>query len=498
MGKFGKIFQLHRVLLLHKGSLYSRLARSFLLLVSILTAVELFLFYTFWTSYQEIVIQQLSWDLASDFAKELEPLLKNFSPKEAQKELYRLSKLSPGVDPYLLDQSGNVLVHLAPFDVGPLSPQDLERFLNHRGPLNAPLTIAYPATAHPDLRKKIFSVAPIQYGEKKGYLFLGLEGGRRELMNGSFGDTYLFHFSIIVLLLSVAATMLLGLFVFYFLTRNFHLLSRAMEEVEQGNYERRVDVSGDDEVARAARAFNSMVSSLVSALERIRQTDNQRRELLSNVTHDIRRPITSTQLKLQTFLHAPRGEMDPQDRQTLEGILKGFHGVQTLIDDLFDLAKLDAEEIQPKVTRFSAQELIEEIFDELDPGASRRNVRLALRVLAKDQEIYSDRDLLHRLLSNLIENAILYSHEGTEVVVEISEISENLKLAIIDKGIGISPNDLPHIFERFYRSTKARESNSAGSGLGLAISKRIADTLGVELTVQSIVEQGTRFEISLS
>ena len=483
-----------------RGSLYSRLARSFLVLVGILTAVEIYVFYSFWKIYQETTLQQLSWDLAADFAKEYEPLLRNFDPVQAQKDLFRLSRLTPGVDPYLLDEQGSVVVHLAPYEEGPVSVADLRAFLDHRGPVKNPIRIRYPATSHPDLREKIFSVAPIRYGEKAGYLFLGLEGSRRELMDGAFGDSYLFRFSLVVAALAVLGTTLLGLLVFRLLTKNFHSLSQAMELVESGKFDVRVKVQGDDEVSRAGKAFNSMVDTLVSTLERVRKVDAQRRELLGNVTHDIRRPITSTQLKLQTFLHAPKGPLDPQDRQNLEGILKGFQGVQNLIDDLFELSKLDAAEIAPKKENIPLQQLLDEVLDELDPLSVGSKVDIEILGVKSENAIRTDRELFHRLLSNLVENAILYSPENSIVRIVLEEMSRTFRLSVVDQGIGIGADELPHIFERFYRSSAARDKSSGGTGLGLAICQRISETLGMRLGVESVVQKGSTFylEIPLS
>ena len=169
----------------------------------------------------------------------------------------------------------------------------------------------------------------------------------------------------------------------------------------------------------------------------------------------------------------------------------------SLIGDLFELSKLDSANVTPHLESFSVPELVQDIAQEFQLEAERKEITILLNLDANPAFTICDIGLIQRVLENLVRNAIRFTPAGGEVTLSISERPQSVAVAVSDTGPGIPDTEIPRIFDRFYRSEQGEESRSDSSGLGLAIVKRILDLHESRITVVSKVNAGTRFEFEL-
>ncbi|MCH1627290.1 two-component system histidine kinase PnpS [Fredinandcohnia quinoae] len=242
----------------------------------------------------------------------------------------------------------------------------------------------------------------------------------------------------------------------------------------------------DDEWKGVVLVFHD-ISELIK-LEQIR------RDFVANVSHELKTPITSIKGFSETLLD---GAM--KDEQTLEYflsiILKESDRLQILIQDLLDLSKMEQHGFALNIQQIDLQEMLNDIFMMLNSKAEQKDIQLTLNLNDEPGVIEGDFDRLKQVFLNLINNSITYTSTAGKVIVSIKEKNDSVKINIKDTGIGIADDELPRIFERFYRVDKARSRNSGGTGLGLAIVKHIIEAHHGSISVESEVGVGTTFTL---
>jgi signal transduction histidine kinase len=234
-----------------------------------------------------------------------------------------------------------------------------------------------------------------------------------------------------------------------------------------------------------------MAVRISAQLERLRQTDQQRRELIANVSHDLRTPLTALQGYLETV--TLKGDtLRPQERQQYLELAAGQgQRLERLVSNLFELAKLESSEKPLAEEVFSACDLAQDVAEKFKLAAADRGITLTAEFETDLPRVRADIQLIERLLENLIENALRFTPQAGRVIVRCRLRGAKMAIEVRDSGVGIAAEDLPFIFDRFYRGRKA-DGSTAGAGLGLAISKRIVDMHGEAVTVESPPEGGRR------
>ncbi len=223
-----------------------------------------------------------------------------------------------------------------------------------------------------------------------------------------------------------------------------------------------------------------------------------RRELIANVSHDLRSPLASLRGYLETLLLKEQALSQADRRSYLEIALRQAQHLQTLITELFELARLDFEGYRIDAEPVQLGELARDVAQKLTLAAQTRQVELQLEIDPELGLARADIGLIERTLTNLLENALAYTPAGGRIVLSMREQDARVLLCVSDNGSGIGSADLPRIFERFYRAdNKARTRDDKGSGLGLAIVKRIVELHGSEIRVDSAVGRGTTFRFDL-
>lgn len=229
----------------------------------------------------------------------------------------------------------------------------------------------------------------------------------------------------------------------------------------------------------------------------LKKLEQMRKDFVANVSHELKTPITSIKGFSETLLD---GAME--DKQALEAFLKIIlqesDRLQSLVHDLLDLSKIEQQNFHLSIQPFNLSETLEEVIKILAQKAADREISLQLQ---KDKDaifVDGDRDRIKQIFLNLINNAITYSPDGENVVTSIKEKDGKIYIDVQDTGIGIEVEEIPRIFERFYRVDKARSRNSGGTGLGLAIVKHLVEAHKGQISVESKIGEGTKFSIVLN
>lgn len=300
------------------------------------------------------------------------------------------------------------------------------------------------------------------------------------------------------LLLALAATLLAGLLLMAVLNRNLGRLMQAVERLQAGDLSVRVHIDSGDELAELGAAFNAMTTQIEEALQALRNNDQLRRELVANISHDLRTPLASIEGYLETILLREHLLSEEEKKGYLRTIHKNTHRLRRLVGELFELSKLEARQVTPQSEVFSVAELAQDILVQFEPTARARQVQLLPVAAHNCPFALGDIGLIERVLQNLIANAIEYTPAGGEVSVCVQTApAQGLWVSVSDTGKGISSTDLPHIFDRFYRSDQVRQRVTPGLGLGLAIAKKILELHQSDLQVTSQPGVGTTFSFWL-
>ncbi|MGI9220265.1 MAG: ATP-binding protein [Woeseiaceae bacterium] len=407
--------------------------------------------------------------------------------------------INPTAEIYLLDKSGNILGHNLPAETVHTSRVDLAPVVTLiDGDARFPLYGDDPRNAS---TQKVFSAWPVtSEAGTEGYLYVVLGGQKYEELANNISESYAAKSSVAAIAGIGIFTAFVGLLVFGLLTRRLKRLNCEMQRVTDSRFAKEpeiVSTGGGDEIDALSNAFIDMSAQIRSQISQLKENDRLRRELVSNISHDLRTPLTAMQGYIETLI-IKSDSMSAEDRDRYLHIAQK-HTVRlgTLIGDLFELSKLDAASVKPSVESFSLPELIQDIAQEFQIESERKNIALHVEVDEATRDTIGDIGLIQRVLENLVRNAIQFTPEGGEISISIAERHDSFAIAVSDSGPGIAEEDVPRIFDRFYRARDGEEARSDSSGLGLAIVKRILDLHDSSILVVSKLNAGTRFEFEL-
>ncbi|MCS6936530.1 MAG: ATP-binding protein [Candidatus Bipolaricaulota bacterium] len=263
-------------------------------------------------------------------------------------------------------------------------------------------------------------------------------------------------------------------------------LRNAAEQIAQGHLETRVNVSESDELGRLGQAFNAMAQSL-------HRSEHLRRQMVLDIAHELRNPLMIQQSHLELLLDRVT-ELTPQQIETIyqQNLLLG-----RLVRDLQLLALADAGELPVERAPLSLAEVLQSVSDQMAPALQEKEITLQMRGSSQELIVYGDRQRLEQVLMNLLENARCYTPIGGTIRVSATAQGSEALVSVEDSGPGISPEDLPHLFDRFYRGDKSRARASGGTGLGLAIAKALVEAHNGKIWAENLPNGGARFSFTL-
>jgi signal transduction histidine kinase len=343
-----------------------------------------------------------------------------------------------------------------------------------------------------------------------GYLYLvcqkpALPEGRIEALRSSFALPLL---GFIVAL--VAMTTSLALWIVGVVTRPLRRLSLAVAAVTAegldagapgGRAAAWPDMPANDEFGQLSQGFRGMLDALRRQWEALRRLDHFRREGVSNLSHDLRSPLTATAACLETLDARFAGDSArADDRQLLEVALRNTRNAARLVQSLGDLAQLDEPQFALRRETLDVGELLADIALRFEPRAAAQGVALTLEPAGDAPTVAAlDIELFERAIANLVDNALKFCAAGSRIMLGVLRDGDAVRVSVADTGAGIAEAELPHLFDRFYqaRQNVAPATGEGGKGLGLAIVKRIAELHGGSVAVHSRLGQGTTVTLSL-
>ncbi|WP_394524855.1 sensor histidine kinase [Lacrimispora sp. JR3] len=272
-------------------------------------------------------------------------------------------------------------------------------------------------------------------------------------------------------------------------------ISDAMQSISEGDLNITVEIEGDDEFSVMAASLNKMVGDLKELMDKEREAERTKNELITNIAHDLRTPLTS----ITGYLELLSGEkkLDSEVQKKYIGIVYvKTKRLEKLIEDLFGFTKLNYGKMSMHVSRVDVVKLLSQLLEEFYPSFVDKNLSYELQSNVPVQFITADGNLLARLFDNLINNAIKYGADGKRILVRVHGDEDQVTVSVINYGYVIPSEELPLIFNKFYRVEQSRSTNTGGTGLGLAIAKNIVDMHGGSIDVTSDLS-GTVFTVKL-
>jgi two-component system OmpR family sensor kinase/two-component system sensor histidine kinase BaeS len=282
---------------------------------------------------------------------------------------------------------------------------------------------------------------------------------------------------------AAALSLVLGVLLSRLLTAPLAQLTRASQAIAAGDLSQRVDIRSRDETAALGVAFNDMAASLAAA-------ETQRKNLIADVSHELRTPLTVVQGDLQAILEG----VYPLEMGQIASLYDETRLLTRLVDDLHELALADAGQLRIERVPVNLAELARAAVNQFAPLAEAQGVRLSVSAEEGLPQVTGDADRLAQVLRNLLSNALRHTPAGGEVRVDGRAGSVAVEITVSDTGSGIAAEDLPHVFDRFYRGDRRA---GGGAGLGLAIARQLIRAHGGTMTVESEVGVGTRFVVKL-
>ena len=411
-----------------------------------------------------------------------------------------LMDINPNIELYLLDARGLILAYSAPsgrvvrdrVSIGPI-----EKYLSPSARL--PVLGDDPRN---NWRQKPFSAARVTMGGlEKGYLYIILGGEEHDSFFDLFTGNSIFRISLLVSLTALLFLFATAFLLFRFATIRHRRLALAMEEFRRSDFsvpvrfEAPSRTTGGDEIDLLETVFAEMSERIGEQIAALREKDRLRRELVSNISHDLRTPLASLQGYVET-LDARADRLTPAERAEILGkAVRLISRLGKLVAELLELARLDSLDLVLEKEPFSLADLVSDILMDFQEPARRKHIQVSAEIDENIGLVRGDIRLLERAIGNIIDNAIKFTPPEGRVTVGLAKVEDRIRLWVRDSGPGIQPGDLPHIFERFYRG--ASTGGETGIGLGLAIAYRIAQMHDTTIEVENLSGAGTVFTLDL-
>ena len=272
----------------------------------------------------------------------------------------------------------------------------------------------------------------------------------------------------------------------------------ATYNIKNGNLDFKMDVEGKDEIAELCRDFDSMRKRLLENAEDKIKIDNENKELIRNISHDLKTPITAIKGYVEGIMDGVVDTPEKMDRY-VKTIYNKACDMDKLIDELTFYSKIDTDRVPYNFVCINLTDYFEDCVEEIGTELDAEGVRLSYsNEISRKTTIIADPEQLKRVINNIVSNSVKYrDKEQSAIDIRLSENRDNLFIDIEDYGKGIEPKDLPHIFDRFYRADASRNTAAGGSGIGLSIVSKIIKDHGGTISAESTPGVGTIMHITM-
>lgn len=499
------------------NSLYSRIT---LILFSIFLILAGFFFLFFEQasrSTQNETSQKLYLQLANNIVNDLGVISNNqFDLELIEEAFHTMMILGPNIELYVLDRTGKAITYSIPAETikrTQINLQPIINFIDHKQRL--PILGDDPRAED---RQKIFSAAAVyeknnSIGNKVadktliGYLYIIIGGEDYDSILTALRLSNAWQIGIFGVTSALGFLLIASLLLFYVLTRPLRQLTKEIKAFEQSDFtvssKTPLQLSllkhhNNDEIQQLRQSFQQMQQRIIEQLEHLKKNDTIRREFLAYVAHDLRTPLAGMKAYLET-LEIKQASMDHTERQQfISKAISNGDRLQGMINELFELTRLENHQVEWQQEAFAMGDLLSDIYASLEDKASQKQVYLQIDFQQASVQVIGDIAKIERVIQNLTENAIRYSEINSTVLIKTESIKNNkLCISICDQGTGIQENDLPYIFEPYFRASDEYKLKHKGAGLGLAISQRLLRLQDISLQVETEINKGTTFYFSL-
>lgn len=450
----------------------------------------------------QAVIQRLSANLAKQIATNNPLLSENGLDPNAVHNLFnQLMAVNPSVEVYLLDKDGNIVGNAAP--AGKLLRQqvDLKPIADLLNGAHMPVYGDNPRAA-PDSRQ-VFSAAPLmENGVVKGYVYIVLLGDNYNALARKAQEQATIYNALRSMGMVLLFGLLAGAFAFRWVTRPVRKLKAQIATLDNGGMEAIQTLAKSqmpagqprDEVAQLQLAFVSLAKRIDQQWQSLMTQDQQRREFVANISHDLRTPLTSLHGYLET-LSMKADHLSPEDQQRYLNIaLTQSSKVGRLAQELFELARLEYGVVKPQKEPFSLCELVQDVFQKFELAAEARLQKLTADIAPGIPLVNADLGMIERVLTNLLDNALRHTPDGGTVEVRLWQENQQVMVIVNDSGPGIAPELKVNLFER--PSILSSNKHRAG-GLGLMIVRRILQLHGSDIQLIEQARSGACFRFAI-
>lgn len=291
---------------------------------------------------------------------------------------------------------------------------------------------------------------------------------------------------------AVLLSLFISIILVYFLSRRItnplKQMTRVARRISAGEWQTKLSVTGNDEVAMLADSFNHMVETLENL-------EKMRRDFIGNVSHELRTPMTSINGFIEGILD---GTIPPEKQNEYLNIVKEeVKRLQRLVSDMLDIARMEAGELKVNITSFDICEIVRQSVIHLQQAIEEKNINFKANFDQESIIVMADRDAIQRVMINLLHNATKFTPEHGSISVSVRIAKGKALITVSDSGVGIDAEDLPYIFDRFHKADKSRSKDKTSVGLGLYIVKNILTAHHEEITVESAKDAGATFSFSL-
>ncbi len=450
------------------------------------------------------VVQRLSMGLAAHIAENSELMRPGGLNQAAVKDLFdKLMAVNPSVEVYLLGLDGRIEAQAAP-------PGHLKRDRVALEPIRKLLSGAALPIVGDDPRSadaaKVFSAAPLKVGGRDaGYVYVVLQGEDYDALAARLAADNLLRTTLWSMALVALLGLIAGLAAFRLITRPLRELTQAVKRFETegpaspgGEAPTLARLSrGGDEIALLGQAFTQMTRRIAEQWRELTLSDQQRRELFANISHDLRTPLTSLHGYLETLLLKAGSLSEEERRRYLEIALGQSRKVGRLAQELFELARLEYGVVKPEKENFALADLVQDVFQKFELAAEARHQQLRPDIAPGLPVVSADLGMIERVLTNLLDNAIRHTPAGGQIEVQLRPASSGVAVQVSDTGPGIPGELQKGLFLRPVFLSGARSDGSGSGGLGLVIVQRILQLHGSDIRLVQQPDKGAVFRFQL-
>lgn len=472
-----------------KDSLFWRISGLFLLIFIVLGIAFDIITITLARRYADESMQKLNANVASHMLNHVKPFVNGKLNEEAVETIMRsMMAVNPSLEVYIIDPQGKMLASVVLHkEVGPttISVAPIKKFIEDKG-----TSLVYGDDPRNAGKPKIFSAAPVyENGVLLGYVYMVLAGSEFDSTALTLQEKYLKEIGLRSFAVTLGAAFLIALFFLWLLMHSLTKIVDTVNKIGLGNLNSRINVRSGGELAHLSTTINQMAETLQQNVDKLKEVDNLRRDLIANISHDIRTPISIVHGYVETLIIKQKEVSEEERAEYLRTILSNTERLERLVSDLFELSKLESKQITPKKEILYLLDLIQDLSAKYKLRAAEKNITFETECSIGNPTVYADVAMIDRVLQNLIDNAINYTPEGGSVRVAIDGDTDGRALIeVSNTGKGIPQDEIPWIFDRYY---KIESRAGHGTGLGLAIVKSILDLHETDIVVHSEPSKNT-------